>query len=124
MPDCLRGCACYCEIHLPVQNIQFIVCFCHNYAVLLSLVILSFFCDYNNNDVVRVCPISDLVGANCRKNSLRSGNVPPTNPAMQPPAFTNLLTYNPLTFISTLCNSRKLSLLPTILLNNITLKGT
>ena len=35
--------------------------------------------------------IGDLVEANCRKNSLRSGSAHPTNPATRPPGFANLL---------------------------------
>jgi len=33
-----------------------------------------------------------MVGENYRKNNLRSGSAPPTNPAMCPPGFVNLLT--------------------------------
>jgi len=36
--------------------------------------------------------IGDLVGASYCKNSLRSGSAPPTNPAIRPSGFTNLLT--------------------------------
>ena len=48
IPNCLRGCACYNETHSPMHTIQFVICDCHNIAILLSLFILNFFYDYNN----------------------------------------------------------------------------